>query len=784
MGNTPFLTPLFLLGAATAAIPVILHMIYRVRAPKLLFSTLRFLKLAADKTAHRRRIQNWLLLLLRMLLFAGLAVGLGNLVGCQDTRAMLGAGKKTAAVLVVDNSFSMRMRLPKGAGEQVAAGTRYQRAKAFAAEILARRDELGLTKLALVVTCAPPQFTPAGGAAVGTTENRPALQPRALVGLQEDTDALKKDLQRLDVTYGRADLIGAMRLAYGLIEAETEGSGEIYLLTDLQKTNVSQLANLSVSETQRSVPVYFCDCGSKEAVNFAITAVTAGGIGGLVGMPVDIEATVRNFSRGEPDKTVQLILRSLDDPAAPPILTRSQAVRFGAAHSGGDVRAVQFQHRFERGGLFEGLLLLDGNDDLAEDDMRVAAIHIRDKVPALLVRDDGDPDGDLSAAHFLLSALNLFEGGEAGKWPIAARQIRAARLTAEQLLAADICFLVDVSTLTDAQCSALGEFVREGGTLVTFLGPRCNVQTYNSRLFEKHRLLPLKLTDAVGDAASLSTAFRIKDVNDEHPLLAGLFAADDFTAYEEVVTYRFMRTEVTASPGLRRPLSLEALGADGKPRWFPLLADRSLGEGRTVLFTTTAHTAWSTLPRSDIFLPLIVRLCVGSVEGTRLADEYAPGGRIDIHLPRHEQPLAVEIAAPPAYAAGTKSMTTDPARGRRSVSYLTTATPGIYRVTVAEMPSASTAFPINADARESDPTVSRPWALNMIAHKQVVTSAAQLATARTRNDPPLSLRELVLALVVLLALFECHISNRLRSRPADLAAAISAAPPPEQPAEQ
>jgi len=131
LGNAPFLTPLFLLGAATAAIPVILHMIYRVRAPKLLFSTLRFLKIAADKTAHRRRIQNWLLLLLRMLLFAGLAMGLGNLVGCEDTRAMLGAGKKTAAVLVVDNSFSMRMRLPKGAGEQVAAGTRYQRAKAF-----------------------------------------------------------------------------------------------------------------------------------------------------------------------------------------------------------------------------------------------------------------------------------------------------------------------------------------------------------------------------------------------------------------------------------------------------------------------------------------------------------------------------------------------------------------------------------------------------------------------------------------------------------------------------
>lgn len=763
----PFLTPLFLLGAATAAIPVILHMIYKVRAPKLLFSTLRFLKIAASKTAHRRRIQNWLLLILRMLLFAGLAVGLGNMVGGQDMQASLGAGEKTVAVLVLDNSFSMRMRLPETPGASRVANTRYQRAKAFAAEIIARREKLGLTKIALVVTC-------------GTAEqagDHNVLQPETLVGMREDTAELKKALQRLDVTYGRADFVGAMRTAYALLESETDGTGEIYLLTDLQKTNIAQLSNLTLSDAQRNVPVYFCDCAGKDAVNFAVTSVKVGGIGGLVGMPVNIEATVRNFSRGEPEKTVQLILRSLDDPAAPPIVTRSRTVSFGAAHSGSDVRSLQFQHTFDRGGLYEGLLLLGGSDDLADDDMRLVAIHIREKVPALIVRDNADGDAAMSSSHYLLSALNLFEDSPRQQWPISVRRIRISQLTTQQLLAADICFLVDVSSLSETQAKALHDFVREGGTLVTFLGPRCDLKTYNSLLYEKHKLLPTKLIDAVGDAASLSTVFQIKNVVDDHPLLAGLYPTDDSSAYEKVITYRFVRTDPKPAPGVKRPLSVESLGPDGKPRWYPLLATRAMGEGRTYLFTTTAGTQWSTLPRSDIFLPLMVRLCVGSVERTRLADEYAPGKRIDIRLPRHDQPLAVEVAAPPASAAGVRSITTDPANGRRSISYPTTDTPGIYRVTVSGMPSASTAFPINPDARESDPAVSRPWALKMIAHKDVVTSASQLAAVRTRNDPPLSLRELVLALVIILTLFECHISNRLRSRPPDETAAVSATAP-------
>ena len=60
-----FLAPLFLAATLAAVIPVVLHLINRQRAKDLPFPTLRFLRIAVQKTRRRRRIQDLFLLLLR-----------------------------------------------------------------------------------------------------------------------------------------------------------------------------------------------------------------------------------------------------------------------------------------------------------------------------------------------------------------------------------------------------------------------------------------------------------------------------------------------------------------------------------------------------------------------------------------------------------------------------------------------------------------------------------------------------------------------------------------------
>ena len=60
-----FLTPLFLLGLAALAVPVLIHLTQRERATVVEFPSLMFLRKIPHESVRRRRIRDWLLLALR-----------------------------------------------------------------------------------------------------------------------------------------------------------------------------------------------------------------------------------------------------------------------------------------------------------------------------------------------------------------------------------------------------------------------------------------------------------------------------------------------------------------------------------------------------------------------------------------------------------------------------------------------------------------------------------------------------------------------------------------------
>ena len=60
-----FLTPLFLIALAGLAVPVLLHLIQRERKQVVQFPSLMFLRRIPYQSVRRRRIRNWLLLLMR-----------------------------------------------------------------------------------------------------------------------------------------------------------------------------------------------------------------------------------------------------------------------------------------------------------------------------------------------------------------------------------------------------------------------------------------------------------------------------------------------------------------------------------------------------------------------------------------------------------------------------------------------------------------------------------------------------------------------------------------------
>ncbi len=103
-----FLTPLFLVGGLALALPVIFHLIRRTTRERTVFSSLMFLLPTPPRLTKRSRLEHWLLLVLRCLALALLALGFARPFLKELTTSDAAAGAARKRVILVDTSASMR----------------------------------------------------------------------------------------------------------------------------------------------------------------------------------------------------------------------------------------------------------------------------------------------------------------------------------------------------------------------------------------------------------------------------------------------------------------------------------------------------------------------------------------------------------------------------------------------------------------------------------------------------------------------------------------------------
>ena len=102
-----FLTPLFLIGLAGLAIPVLLHLIQRERKQVVQFPSLMFLRRIPYQSVQRRRIRNWLLLLMRLAALALIVLAFARPFFRSADSPAAAAGGAREVVILVDRSYSM-----------------------------------------------------------------------------------------------------------------------------------------------------------------------------------------------------------------------------------------------------------------------------------------------------------------------------------------------------------------------------------------------------------------------------------------------------------------------------------------------------------------------------------------------------------------------------------------------------------------------------------------------------------------------------------------------------
>ena len=102
-----FLAPLFLVALAGLAIPVLLHLTQREKKQIIRFPSLMFVRRIPYQSVRRRKVQHWLLLLVRMTALALLIAAFARpFIMRSDAIAPPGAGARELVVLL-DTSYSM-----------------------------------------------------------------------------------------------------------------------------------------------------------------------------------------------------------------------------------------------------------------------------------------------------------------------------------------------------------------------------------------------------------------------------------------------------------------------------------------------------------------------------------------------------------------------------------------------------------------------------------------------------------------------------------------------------
>lgn len=104
-----FLVPAFLVGLAALVIPILVHLTRRQRAKVMEFPSLMFLERVPFRAESRRRIQHWLLLLLRALAVALIVAAFSRPFFQDEELAGVAASGPREVVVLLDRSYSMEV---------------------------------------------------------------------------------------------------------------------------------------------------------------------------------------------------------------------------------------------------------------------------------------------------------------------------------------------------------------------------------------------------------------------------------------------------------------------------------------------------------------------------------------------------------------------------------------------------------------------------------------------------------------------------------------------------
>jgi Aerotolerance regulator N-terminal/von Willebrand factor type A domain len=553
----------FLASLAALAIPIVVHLMFRMRTRRVDLGTIRFLREVLQKNARRKKVKRFALLALRM---AGIALLALLFARPYFVKQGLGRANQFVAVLI-DRSASMELRT----GQERLIDQAVDQAKG----IIAESGESVRVELAFFDHTVRP---------VGTEGN-------------EEAGEMLASLSAPETTFGATDFGAAFSWARDVCIKAGRTEKTLHVFTDLQRSGLDWS---EITEMPADVQVEIHDLGRDSPNNVAVTEVAATRT--LI-RPGDVTSVNITVSNGGPFPLKEVPLH---------LYLRSERRTYNAEKkvsiAAGGLEQFAFQLEGLDVGLWQGQVEIEIEDELRFDNRRFMALMSAPAWRVLLV--DGQPHESpvLSETYFLEAALRLAPNGQTyANTPYDPKVVTVSSFNRDSTRSAsrdgppnallvesrlndyEIIILANVESLSSNAAEQLADFVDSGGGLIVFAGE--NVSAAGYRSLDAVGLTPGRIGEMKSTA---DLPWRMQSWDEKHSIFEP-FNDPQHGDLRRLAFHAYTRIE----PSSKANLLASFRQGD------PLLLEVARGEGRMLWFTSSCDRQWSDWPRTRLYLPLV-----------------------------------------------------------------------------------------------------------------------------------------------------------------------------------
>ncbi len=612
-----FLQTSFLAGLAALALPVLIHLFFRLKTKRVELGTIRFLRAVLEENARRRKVMRWLLLALRMAFVALLA---GLFARPYFTAAATGSDKELL-VIVIDRSATMQLK-----GEH---GRLIDQAIAEAKRLIETAGTQTRFEVAFFDHDVHPLTdSKAGDGATG--------------------NAVLSKLQAPATMFGATNFGAAFAWARDICVKAPAGAKQLHLFTDLQRSGLDWT---EVEPLPAEVKPHLHDLGRPVVNNVAVTEVRTprlwvrpgesptirasimyGGAFALeeVAIVLEVGRVVQSgkaLAAGSSQKGSRSSTATSPAASALPLtgartefaklaerITKRERVKLEP----GATVTLDLELPALSDGLWQGRVTVEYDDDLPFDNQRFFAISATPAYRVLVVSGESDGSSITGETYFLDAALRLADAGDSySASPFAPTLMTYADGASLPKLSGfdfDAVVLANVADVSKPDAERLASFVRSGGGLLVFTGDKVSAKSCAT-------LTGAGLTvGEIGDTkVTNDLPWRLAQFDGKHPI---------FEPLSDPQHGDLRRLIFAAYTKLTPAADSTVLAQFGTGD--PAIVERRVGEGTMLWVTTSCGRDWSDWCRSRLFLPTVHQLLgyeVGLTSGGRVRSRLVDAER-------------------------------------------------------------------------------------------------------------------------------------------------------------